>query len=297
MNVHDAVVVAFAEVSPKIGNDMPSKPQSANPADLQALGLTERESKVYLALVARTGALPAELPELCSVPRAKVYETLQRLLRLGLVVEMPAGGRKRYEAVRPDVAVEQLIKNEHLELERKRAVGERLAEQLLSVFEASRGGTNPFDYFTAMQNPAQIIRRFDELQARAKEEIVVFNKAPYVVPERVNQAEFDALARGVKYRGIYEVSETLSGPALHRIQDFVQAGEDARVHPDLAIKLAVFDRKVSLFQLIDPISPEHRTTLVVEHPGMAQAFWKCFENYWREATDLGEFLKRRAAKS
>jgi len=283
---------------PSDKNSPMGMPSSAvTPADLQALGLTERESKVYLALVSRNGALPTEIPALSSVPRAKVYETLSRLLELGLVIEMPAGGRKRYEALRPDHAIDHLLLNQRADYERKRELGGQLAQNLLALYEANRGGPNPFDYFTAMKNPAQIIRRFDELQMQAKEEILVFNKAPYVVPERVNQVELDALKRGVKYRGIYEASETLNGAALERINLFVRAGEQARVHADLAIKLAVFDRKVSLFQLIDPFSPEHRTALVVEHPGMAEAFYKCFEKYWLEATALEEFLRtRRASK-
>jgi len=112
------------------------------------------------------------------------------------------------------------------------------------------------------EKPRADIRRFDELQSGAKEEILVFNKAPYVVPERVNQLEFDALKRGVQYRGIYEVTEALDTAALSRIKQLRHGGRTSASAPRSGHQLAVFDRRVSLFQLIDPGSPEHRTTLV-----------------------------------
>jgi len=102
---------------------MSTLPTNVTAADLQVLGLTERESKVYLALIARNGALPTEIPALCSVPRAKVYETLHRLLNSVWSMKcqpVPASVTRRF---RPDHAVEHLLLNQQASMSAR----ERLA--------------------------------------------------------------------------------------------------------------------------------------------------------------------------
>lgn len=272
---------------------MTANGKHVEPADLQALGLTERESKVYLALVIKGAALAAELPALAAIPRAKVYETLTRLLNLGLLVEKPAGQRKRYEAVRPDIAIDHLLRQQTAVFEDRRKLGHEVTKRLVAVYESSQGEMNPYDYFTAMRNSQQIIQTWERLQREATNEVLVFNKAPYILPMSLNVLQLEAMRRGVVFRGIYEAAEAMDDAVLDSIMSYVEAGEIARVHPHLALKLAVIDRAACLFQLMDPNFPQHESTLLIEHPGMAEALRQCFEKTWLESIDIQEFIRQR----
>lgn len=68
--------------------------------DLKALGWSEAEARVYLALhqegQPRTGYQCAKLARL---PRANVYPALERLVRRGAVVEVPDQAATQYQAV------------------------------------------------------------------------------------------------------------------------------------------------------------------------------------------------------
>lgn len=55
---------------------------------LQALGLTEYEARAYTALLARGRAQPARIARQASIPRPKIYETLQRLEARGLAARV-----------------------------------------------------------------------------------------------------------------------------------------------------------------------------------------------------------------
>lgn len=106
--------------------------------ELQQLGLTERESKVYVAMVSRGPVLPREIPALAAIPRAKTYETLHRLLHLGLITERRVERKKLYEAVRPDDAIQHLLTLSERETEARRQTGVRLEAQLMAVYHAGR---------------------------------------------------------------------------------------------------------------------------------------------------------------
>jgi len=55
---------------------------------LQALGLTEYEARAYTALLALGRAAPARVARQASIPRPKIYETLQRLEARGLAARV-----------------------------------------------------------------------------------------------------------------------------------------------------------------------------------------------------------------
>jgi sugar-specific transcriptional regulator TrmB len=112
---------------------------------LQELGLTERESKVYCALISREPILMTEISSATSMRQSKVSETLHRLLQLGLVIVRPVGRKKFYEAVRPDDAVQHLLLRNEKEMERRRQTAAQLEQQLMSVYNASRGAPSAQD--------------------------------------------------------------------------------------------------------------------------------------------------------
>lgn len=55
---------------------------------LQALGLTEYEARAYTALLALGRAVPARIARQASIPRPKIYETLERLEGRGLAAKV-----------------------------------------------------------------------------------------------------------------------------------------------------------------------------------------------------------------
>ena len=130
---------------------------------------------------------------------------------------------------------------------------------------------------------------YDELMARAESEVLVFNRPPYSIdPGDVNPAVLETLARDVKIRALYQAAplQDPGAEAFRRtLEALDEAGVQGRVVPDLPIQLAIFDRKISLLAISDPILPESnfRTIVLIEHPGFSAVQAYAFEQLWAAA--------------
>jgi len=72
------------------------------------LGLTEREAKLYLALLGRPEATPAELQRLSGIIRNKTYETLDQMVLRGYCRERVAGRRRFFSPTDPEIMKETI---------------------------------------------------------------------------------------------------------------------------------------------------------------------------------------------
>jgi Cd2+/Zn2+-exporting ATPase len=74
---------------------------------LMALGLTEYESKVYLALLGEHPATGYQLSKAAGIPRSMVYEALSRLEARGAALKAPEGKAALYRPVPPDALLDR----------------------------------------------------------------------------------------------------------------------------------------------------------------------------------------------
>lgn len=74
---------------------------------LMALGLTEYESKVYLALLRDYPATGYQLSKEAGIPRSMVYEALGRLEARGAVLKTPEEKATLYRPVEPDALLDR----------------------------------------------------------------------------------------------------------------------------------------------------------------------------------------------
>ena len=80
---------------------------------LADLGLSEKESEVYLALLQLGSSTVTPISAKAGVKRTSIYNFIDRLVSLGLVTKTAIRGRDHYSAVHPDRLLE--IQNERLE--------------------------------------------------------------------------------------------------------------------------------------------------------------------------------------
>jgi len=85
-------------------------------AELKELGLTENESKVYLALLEKGILNPTALSKHTGMHRSYIYDTLERLLERGIVNTVLVKEKKHYQAVDPKALRELFeLKLRHLD--------------------------------------------------------------------------------------------------------------------------------------------------------------------------------------
>jgi len=75
---------------------------------LKNIGLSETETKVYLALLELGPALAGVITKKSNVNRTNVYDALERLIGKGLVSYVMSANRKKFEPVNPNRLNEML---------------------------------------------------------------------------------------------------------------------------------------------------------------------------------------------
>jgi sugar-specific transcriptional regulator TrmB len=100
---------------------------------IQRLGLTEYESRAYLALIKMGPSKASELSFFAQIPRSKTYGALKELARKGLLRAIP-GKPELYSAVSPSEGLMPIINTLHHRLKDS----EDIVVELDLVHEASR---------------------------------------------------------------------------------------------------------------------------------------------------------------
>ena len=243
------------------------------------VGLTQYEARVYTALVRRDGANPSEIARLAGVPRPRIYDVLESLVTKGVATLRP-GNAAKYVAVEPQQAMQTMVAQHRQHLAGVEADADALAIELGAAYAEGTALSDPLDYIEVIRDPVALARRFDEIQGSVTDEMLAFNKNPYV--ERVDHDVVGMeMVRRDAVRSVYEL-EFLADPVqLDGVRQFVAAGEKARFVPELPSRLAVFDGRIAMIAMPDPVAgKDDVTTVVIEHPHLARLLIIAFEAVW-----------------
>lgn len=128
---------------------------------LQILGMTEWESRAYLALLKESPATGYGIAKLSGVPRAKVYEVLASLERKG-AVEVARGESLQYRPVPPDA----LLARARTDSAQRFDVAEKAIAEYMAHTEVSAA-------IWDIQGRDQILARARQLVAAAEHRIMM----------------------------------------------------------------------------------------------------------------------------
>ncbi len=252
-----------------------SQEQVAPSRPLAALGISDMEECTYRALLARHAATAAEIAKQLSVSQRMANALLASIEAKGLATHTPRKPRV-YVAAPPEFTIETLIKQRQAMLEQTREVIpglKDLAEQA--------GNARGYDRILEMiTNRANLSLVFSQMYGSARSEIVVFQRAPILLP---TTRETQRLPEGVRARTISD-AECLQTPGvLDWIRHDMERGEEARTYPSLPFKMMLVDRSLGLLTLVsDPDAP----TLLVHRSALLEALCLLFEFAWEKATPI-----------
>ncbi|MYT31995.1 MULTISPECIES: helix-turn-helix domain-containing protein [unclassified Streptomyces] len=259
--------------------------------NLVALGLARYEARVYLALIRRESYTAAEVAREADVPRQRVYDVLDALVRRRLAQARP-GRVATYSAVAPELAVARLVSLQRESLERLERASGSLATALQPLWADGRRHDDPLDYVEILRDPTAIAERFADIQRQARRELLSFCKPPFVAPAE-NAEGIEAARRlhraGGTVRAIYSSGALEDAGMLANVRSFAAAGEEARFTADLPLKLVIADASLVLCDMPDPVAGADSTTaLVIEHPALAACLRLAFLTVWESAATAPE---------
>ncbi|MBE1583240.1 helix-turn-helix domain-containing protein [Nonomuraea angiospora] len=246
---------------------------------LGAIGLGPDEEALYEVLLDRS---PATLAELATAwPRADLQPLLASLEAKGLLSSSP-GPPPAYAAVAPEMALDVLLLAAERDLLRVR---ER-ARELEEIFQERARERTPPVVVEVVTGRRAVEQRHAQIQRAARQQLRCLSRRPYFDPLGSVAAQRELLERGISSRMIYERDFVAAEGALRQIEEMVGAGQQARVLPELPMKLYVVDDRLALLLLRH--EPADAVAALVIHPsGLLEALITLFEGLWQRALPLG----------
>lgn len=252
----------------------------------KALGLAPAESAVYVALVGNPRASADELATTARLSPAQTKGALVQLTERGLVSRLP-GRPVRYLAAPPDAAIGELIGAVESKLWQARDA----AQALMETHRAASRYIHPEQSLEVLVGQDNIGRRVTHIENSAKTQVRGFDKPPYVSTPSANvknanvENQGKRLRRGIRYRVIYS-RNAVAWPGRLRagLLATLREGEQARVRPDLPLKMLMVDDRMAV---IPTSSSEQNGVAYVIHPSsLLDALITLFEAEWERAVPL-----------
>ncbi|HHE38171.1 MAG TPA: TrmB family transcriptional regulator [Candidatus Cloacimonetes bacterium] len=263
--------------------------------DFISFGLSKREAKVYYTLFLKKELSAAEIQKHVSILRTKVYEILLQLMNKGFCAERKIGRLKKYYATDPYQAFQNQINNLDGILKTKKNIVSEILNHIAPIYEKNTSDVNPLEFIEILYERKRICERYIHLQQTAQKEIMIFTKKPYALPEKDNvKNAFNVLQRDVTLETIYEI-EDFENTEFEKemIEKFAYSGGKTRFISELPMKLAIFDEKITMLALKDPVSLKPLiTTIIINHPDYARAQKEIFKAYWKRSFSLEELIEK-----
>ncbi|WP_329454967.1 helix-turn-helix domain-containing protein [Streptomyces sp. NBC_01497] len=252
---------------------------------LEAAGLTDADEAVYRLLVTLPAASASEVAERCGLAPGAAGLALDALIAKGLASRTDSAPYA-FAATPPDVALLPHLQRRAEALDQARTA----VNDLLETYRHTRRRRDAGQLIEVITGADALRQHLRRIQDAAREEMLWFCKAQYVaMPSGSNRAEYDALARGVRYRVLYERAFFDDEGAVENVAEGARAGEVARSVPHLPLRLAVADRSIAICPLV-PGGPsgssEEPTTALVRDSSLLEALVALFERYWEDGVPL-----------
>jgi sugar-specific transcriptional regulator TrmB len=264
---------------------------------LQQIGLNAYEARSYLVLVGHPRFKALELAARSHVPRQKIYEVLDSLIEKGFA-QVVQEKTKLFSAVEPSLAIPSYLarRGEALqrELEDQARFANGLLEDLTRAYSEGQGGRGTLDYLRIVSDPAQIAAQYRRMLSEVEGEYLEFSRPPYAVDPLDEQLVKQARLRGVSCRLLFEAG-AVDEEHRQRMDEFRAIGVEVASAPSVPMKLALFDGRLGMIALLDPvITKPSWTALMFEHLGLAEAMKGLFEDHWRRAVEAQSRIAQSA---
>ena len=272
--------------------------------DLISLGMTEREAKLYVALLEKPEWKAGELYRVTGIPRAQVHQTLELMVSRQYCMKRSEGRFNYYRPISPHILKDTLKQRWEEEMLRKVSRADETMLALGGVFDDVSRSDKSLDFIEIIQTPHRIHQRFTELLLASKGENYGINRSPYsfirnkpsaekrVQQTQANRSVFD---KGVRNKTIMmyeeEIWQFFEGD-LRGMSDSEK--DDFRIIDYVPIKMFIFDKKITLLDIKSVTNDfgGEMSQLVIHDAAYAESCYDLFSLYWEKACPLKEWFEK-----
>lgn len=248
---------------------------------LDGIGVDVEQEQLYRYIVSNPGRRLRELEKHWSPAAERTGEMVRALVAAGLVTESDSGADPVYTPLAPDVVVPALVRARVEEAKR----AESAVPALMAAFWAGHPGDS-HQFVDVVDDPQTIVERWQQMQRAAKVQVRALDCPPYFGnPVEPDPVELERLRDGVAYRVIYADAVLDTPGRWADVEAGINAGEQARLVPELPAKLTLFDDFAASLPI--NVHNDAPTGAAIIHPSpLLDCLSALFELYWSMAVPL-----------
>ncbi|MCB0723708.1 MAG: hypothetical protein KDC73_03330 [Ignavibacteriae bacterium] len=273
--------------------------------NLEKIGFTNNEVKVFLVLYKGKNMTAAEIAKDAKMQRTSVYEILKSFAEKGICNEIKTATRCRYEMIDPEVVQDKISNNIKTEQEQKIKFLTESFEKLKPIYGSEQHGN--------IKEQVELIKGFNkhrhlkfiDLLKKAKKEVLLMIRQEVYVSGEIDEVGKNFVKNGGTLKSIYESTgnfKILEGNSWVKVTDeklyeiyrfFEKYGEQIKLTDKIVQNIAIFDREVVFINLVDKTIPgSERTDIVIYNKQFAEYEAMNFLDLWKQSETLDDFGER-----
>jgi sugar-specific transcriptional regulator TrmB len=278
--------------------------------NLEALGYTNYESRVFIALFTGNYMTTTEIAKAAGIPRSSAYEILKSFTKQGICNEIETSSVVRYQLIDPKVVEDKIELEIHEAYKTKISKLKYSFDKLEPLFKQSETPSEKIDVELVKGFNKHRNMKFLNLLKSANEEVMLMIKLESNISKELDDAALDLYKRGGIIKSIYEASynfkikinerwENVSSAGLLELcKGFENQGEQVRISKKIFQNMVIFDRKTVFVSLVDPaVAKYNRSDVIIHNENYANSMVEYFNLCWEKSLTTGDFEKSIGTKN
>lgn len=277
--------------------------------NLEALGYTNYESRVFVALFTGNYMITTEIAKAAGIPRSSAYEILKNFTSQGICNEIETSSVVRYQLIDPKVVEDKIELEIHESYKSKISKLKYSFDKLEPLFKQSETPSEKIDVELIKGFNKHRNMKFLNLLKSAKKEVLLMIRLESNISKELDDAALDLYKKGGVIKSIYEASynfkikmndkwQNVSPDGLLELcKGFEKQGENVRITDKVFQNMAVFDRKTVFISLVDPATAKYnRSDVIIHNENYANSMAGYFHTCWEKSSTTEEFEKSIGTK-
>lgn len=277
--------------------------------NLESLGFTNYESKVFCALFEGRAMTASEIAKEAKIPRTSTYDILKSFTIKGICNEISTSSAALYEIIDPKIVEDKIKKDFNDNYNSKLSKLKESFEKLQPVFKAKQATTETREVELIKGFNQHRDLKFMELWKNCSKEMLLMNKLEGMISSEVDEFSMNFMKNGGVIKTLYEVGynfKIMIDGAYQNVTEknfFEIAGglQDESGEVKLTDKvfqnMAIFDRKAVYVSLVNPaLSKYNRSDVIIRNENYAKAMGEYFDECWSKSHTIEDYKSLKVKK-
>ena len=242
--------------------------------ELQNLGLSEKEAKVYVTALELGAETVQNIAKASGINRATTYVQIDSLKEKGLMSEFEKGKKTYYVAESPN-RLKNLLAVIEKELALKKSEANSVIPALVSMFDGM-GERPKVRFFEGMAGALAVREEFLKTKGKLIYGFINYDKLMHYFPEQESEYTNVRAKKSIRTKVFYASKEVVKGATS---KEFLREAKHIPADKvDIDASITLYDNKIAISTYsANPIS------VVIESDSMAKTFRSIFELFWSKS--------------